>query len=110
LLSECVKLKKLKITVRNSDALYLVMKPDQIENLEVIHYGDDCISLDKCADRNLSDNLKTLTLLTPKINIDSIDFISRVPNLTKLNVYKNCISEENVKELEDMGIAVYLMD
>lgn len=44
--------------------------------------------------------LKILKLM--KINVDSIDFISRVPNLTKLNVYKNCISEENVSELEDM--------
>ena len=52
--------------------------------------------------------LKILKLI--KINVDSIDFISRVPNLTKLNVYKNCISEENVNKLEDMGITVYLMD
>lgn len=110
LLSECAGLKKLEITVCNADELNLVMSLDQIEELQVLKYGDEYMSLNEWTNRNVSDNLKTLTLRTSKINVDSIDFISRVPNLTKLNVYKNCISEENVSELEDMGITVYLMD
>lgn len=107
-LNSCTGLRTLSIPVNTKSELEFVTALSQVEHLSVTNYSDEFLTSDDEEFLCGMDNLKTLSL--KRINVNETDFVNFMPNLTSLNVYKDCISGEDVNKLEDMGITVHLVD